>query len=94
MFRIQKYTKVKIGKISLEINILAEQQQTILLNQEKILEILLGKPSSLPQELEQIQKMLPLKNEKDLEDLYCMISDDDKMKQLVRLSIVSLFQVT
>ncbi|KAG8175787.1 hypothetical protein JTE90_011091 [Oedothorax gibbosus] len=82
----KRNTNAKIGKFLYEQKILAEQQQIILLNQEKILGLLLQKESSLPQlESEDMRKMFPLKTVKDLDDLSSLIAEEGNMKQLVRI---------
>ncbi|KAG8173571.1 hypothetical protein JTE90_012434 [Oedothorax gibbosus] len=79
-------TSAKIGKILYQQKILDEQQQIILLNQEKILGLLLQKESSLPQlESDEMRKMFPLKTVQDLDNLSSLITEEEKMKQLVRI---------
>ncbi|KAG8173313.1 hypothetical protein JTE90_012426 [Oedothorax gibbosus] len=82
--KFKRNTTAKIGKILYQQKILDEQQQIILLNQEKILGLLLQKESSLPQ-LEDMRKMFPLKTVQDLGDLSSLIAEEGNMKQLVRI---------
>ncbi|KAG8171128.1 hypothetical protein JTE90_022420, partial [Oedothorax gibbosus] len=73
----KRNTNAKIGKVLYQPKILAEQQQIILLNQEKILGLLLQKESSLPQlESEDMRKMFPLKTVQDLDDLSSLIAEE------------------